>query len=315
MKILVTPTSFANKESIAACEKLAAFADEVVFNSLGRPLTSSEVSEMTSGCDGYLAGLDTIDAKAIEGMPSSLKVISRYGVGLNNVDLEAAKKRGIAVTNTPLANSQSVAELAVGLMFCAARRLPRQDASMRMKKWELYIGMELAGKRLGILGFGNIGRLVARIAQGIPMHVSCYDPYVTIDEAAAYGVIKEEATMILEKSDVLSLHLPLNDSTYHIIDEAAFSRMKRGCILINTSRGGLIDEVASMNALDNGKLRALALDVFEQEPPINSPLLSYENVIFSPHAGAHTAESVSRMANMAVDSIISILSNIVTKRV
>lgn len=308
MKILVTPTSFLKPENAAAKAKLELFADEVVYNDLGRPLQADEILERLDGVDGYVAGLDYITADVLEKAPASLKVISRYGAGVDRVDMAAATAKGIKVTNTPGTNSVAVCELAFALMLCAARNVPKLHTAVEKGEWPRNQGIELRGKTLGIVGMGAIGKNLAIRAKAFGMTVNAYDPYFDEAFAKENGIGRLELDEVLTTSDFISLHVPLNDSTRHMIDAEKIAEMKDGAIVINTARGGIIDEQAAAEAVKSGKLGGLGLDAFEQEPLIDSPLKGLDNVIFTPHTGAHTAEAVSGMGSMAVDNVIAVLS-------
>ena len=308
MKILVTPTSFLKPENAAAKAKLEAFADEVVYNDLGRPLQAEEILERLDGVDGYVAGRDYITADVLSKAPDSLKVISRYGAGVDRVDMPAATAKGIKVTNTPGTNSVAVCELAFALMLCAARNIPKLHAAVEKGEWPRSQGIELRGKTLGIVGMGAIGKNLATRAKAFGMTVNAYDPYFDEAFAKENGIGRMDLDEVLTTSDFISLHVPLNDSTRHMIDAEKIAEMKDGAVVINTARGGIIDEQAAADAVKSGKLGGLGLDAFEQEPLIESPLKGLDNVIFTPHTGAHTAEAVSGMGSMAVDNVIAVLS-------
>ena len=308
MKILVTPTSFLKPENAAAKAKLEAFADEVVYNDLGRPLQAEEILERLDGVDGYVAGLDYITADVLSKAPDSLKVISRYGAGVDRVDMPAATAKGIKVTNTPGTNSVAVCELAFALMLCAARNIPKLHAAVEKGEWPRSQGIELRGKTLGIVGMGAIGKNLATRAKAFGMTVNAYDPYFDEAFAKENGIGRMDLDEVLTTSDFISLHVPLNDSTRHMIDAEKIAEMKDGAVVINTARGGIIDEQAAADAVKSGKLGGLGLDAFEQDPLIESPLKGLDNVIFTPHTGAHTAEAVSGMGSMAVDNVIAVLS-------
>lgn len=308
MKILVTPTSFKKKENSKARELLESFADEVIYNEVGHPLSSEEVISMLDDIDGYIAGVDTIDKAAIQAAPKSLKVISRYGAGFDRVDIDAANAKGITVTNTPGVNSIAVAELAFGLMLCAAREIPFAHNEVMAGKWVSKNGIELNGKTLGILGLGAIGKNLALRALAFHMSVIAYDPYMDKDFASAHGIKVGTLEEVLSSANFLSLHLPHNENTHHIIDERAISLLPEGAIIINTARGGLIDEDALLAALNSGHLRMACMDAFEKEPPQASPLFQSGKIIVTPHAGAHTAEAVCAMGLKAVENLIAVLT-------
>lgn len=307
MKILVTPTSLKPDSTSPALEKLKAFADTLVFNPYGRPLTEEELIHLLQDCDGYLAGLDFITKNVLEACPK-LRAISRYGAGFDRVDIQAAQSLGITVTNTPGANAEAVAELAFGLILSAARRIPYLDRQTKSGAWCRSTGVELKGKVLGIAGLGAIGKIIARCAKGFGMDIMAYDPYINEDYCRENQIQVCTFENLLKQSDVITLHLPLNQDTFHFIDQKAIQLMKDGVILINASRGGIIDEEAACEALSSGKIAGMGLDAFEQEPPTGSRLLSFDNVIATPHTGAHTREATQNMAQMAVDNLISVLS-------
>jgi len=308
MKILVTPTSLNESSTLPAMQKLRSAADELVFNTTGGPLHADQLIPLLQDVDGVIAGLDDYTAEVIGAAGPKLKVISRYGVGSDRVDLEAAKARGIVVKVTPGANSIAVAELAIGLMLGLARSIPALDRAVRAGGWPRGHGMELTGKTLGIVGVGAIGREVAKRAEGLQMSVLGHDPMVDDATMKGFGIAPAPLADLLSKSDVVSLHVPLLDTTRHIIDGPAIASMKKGALLINTSRGGLIDEAAAYDALKSGQLGGLALDAYEVEPPAGSPLFELDNVIATPHTGAHTDEATAKMAAMAVDNLLSVLA-------
>ena len=308
MKVLVTPTSFKKAENAAARAVLEAFADEIIYNETGVPQPGGARLPRGGGAGGDIAGLDYITEAVVEHMPESVKCISRYGIGYDRVDLKACSRKGIKVTNTPGANATAVCELAFGLMLCAARDIPRLHRAVEAGDWPRSTGSELAGKTLGIVGLGAIGKKLALRALAFEMTVVAYDPYFDEAFASAHGIKKLELDELLKTSDVMSLHVPLTDATRHIINAERIASMKKGAIIINTARGGLIDEAACAEALVAGKLGGLGLDAFEQEPLLESPLKGLPNVIFTPHTGAHTAEAVSNMGIMAVQNLIDVLS-------
>jgi D-3-phosphoglycerate dehydrogenase len=308
MRILVTPTSFCGSKKLKARDLLETFTKDIVYNPYGRPLTAEEILPLLEGVDGYIAGLDHITSGLLEKAPATLKVISRYGAGYDRVDINAAEKRGITVTNTPGVNSESVADLAFGLILSAARKICLLDKQVKSEKWPRATGIEIYGKTIGILGLGAIGKGVAKRAGGFSMKVLAYDPFFDSTYAAANGVHQCTLEELLSSSDIISLHLPLNDSTLNIIDRGAIAKMKKGAIIVNTARGGLIDEEAAYEALKSGQLGGLGLDAFEKEPPGNSPLFELENVVATPHAGAHTTEAVDNMGILSVQNLIDVMN-------
>ena len=242
------------------------------------------------------------------------KIIARVGVGLDNIDLDAAKEKNIRVINAVEGAMTAVAELVLGLMFGLARQIPRGDRGIRNDQWlkkELK-GTELKGKYLGIVGLGNIGKRLGRLARGLNMNIIGYD-VIPIDEEFVkdVGLMKADLDTLLQSSDYVSLHVPLLDSTYHMIDAKKLATMKPTARIINTSRGGVIDEEALYDAIKNGKFGGAALDVFETEPATGNKLAELDNVILTPHIGAMTKEAQSLAANVIAEKIIQILRGVI----
>ncbi len=235
----------------------------------------------------------------------NLKVIGRAGVGLDNVDAEAAKAKGIKVVNTPAATSISVAELALGMMLSAARMIPQATASTKAGKWEKkrFHGTELYGKTLGIIGIGRIGSELAKRAKALGMEVIAYDPYV---ESSDFGKIVDFDTL-LKNSDFISLHIPKTKETTHLLNKSAFEKMKNGVIIVNCARGGVVDEDALYDALISGKVKVACLDVFEVEPAKEHKLFSLEQVILTPHIGAQTEEGQQRAGVQIAELVRDVL--------
>ena len=309
MRILVTPTSMQPGSDSPALEKLKKFTSEIVYNPWGRPLKEDELIPLLKDCDGYIAGLDNVTDKVINSC-NRLKVISRYGAGVDRVDLKAAHEKSIRVTNTPGVNAEAVAELTMGLVLSLARKIPYLDFQTKSYKWVRSSGIELCGKAMGILGLGAIGKAVAAIAQGFSMKVIAYDPYLNKAYASEHGIAEKTFEELIREADVISLHLPILPSTRHMIDRKALESMKPGVIIVNASRGGIIDEQAAYEFLKNGHIGGLGLDAFEVEPPQNIPLFELENVVVTPHTGAHTKEATQQMANLSVENLINVLSGL-----
>ena len=304
MKVLVTPTSF---KGGPALELLKSFSSDLVFNPNQRPLSEDELIPLLSGCEGFIAGLDNITRKVIENSPS-LKVISRYGVGVDRVDLVAAKEKGVVVCNTPGSNANAVADLAFALLLCLARKVHLLDRKTKEGQWLRSTGFELYGKTIGILGLGAVGKAVAKRAAGFSMKIMAYDPFINLEYTKANGIFAAELNDVIKEADFISLHLPLLEETKNIINEEAIKNTKKGAVIINTARGGLVDEKAAYKYLESGHLGGLALDAFETEPPGSSPLFNLENVVVTPHTGAHTTEATALMAEMSVRNLIDVLS-------
>ena len=307
MKILVTPSSFRPDSDTPAMKKLKAFSSQLVFNPTGKPLSEDELIPLLEGCEGCIAGLDNYTAKVI-GSAGSLKVISRYGVGVDQVDLAAAKAHNVVVCNTPGANSQAVADLTFGLLICLARKLHILDRKMREGEWTRSSGIELYGKTIGILGVGAVGKAVAARAAGFSMKIIAYDPIMNKEYDEAHGIVAASFDEVVRKADFLCLHLPLTDETRYEISGDVMKTMKKGAIIVNTARGGLIDEAAAYELLTSGHLGGLGLDVYEEEPPKRTALFDLENVVLTPHTAAHTAEAIANMADMSVQNLIDVLS-------
>lgn len=307
-RFLVTPTSY-GKHDLRLKSELKSLAGEVIYNPWGKPLSSAEVARLLPGIDGYIAGLDDIDCNALA-TADRLKVIARYGVGVDNVDLQAAKEKGIIVTNTPGANSISVAELTLALILALARQVPQGVAATRQGQFPRLTGFSLEGKTISLLGLGSIGKQVARRLQGFDCRVLAFDPSVVQDVASCCCVELVEFDYLLAEADFLSLHLPVLPDTRGMVNSEFLAKMKKGAFLINTSRGELVDEIALLETLVTGHLRGAALDVFTQEPPPpGHPLLALPQVIATPHLGAQTDGATNAMGWMALNDCLSVLRN------
>ena len=309
MKILVTPTSFNPDSCGHAMELLRSFSAALVFNPQKKPLSEDELITLLSGCIGYIAGVDFITRKVMENAPE-LKVISRYGTGLDRVDLEAAKEKGIVVCNTPGVNANAVADLTFAMLLSIARKLPFLDRQTRDGEWPRSSGFELWGKTMGILGLGAVGKAVAKRASGFSMKILAFDHFRPLNQAYAKtnGIIPAAFNELLTEADFISVNLPLTGDTRNILNRESMKAMKKGAVIINTARGGIMDENAACELLKSGHLGGLGLDVFETEPPGTSPLFSLDTVVVTPHTGAHTAEAIAAMAELSVTNLIDVLS-------
>ena len=265
-------------------------------------ITAEELPNVLPAYDGCVVrGRTKIRQPLIDHCPG-LKVIVRGGVGLDNIDADYARSKGITVTNTPKASSASVAELAIGFMFDLARSINKATATMKAEKWEkkAFEGDELGGKTLGLIGIGNIGKEVAKRANALGMTVIVYDPYVK----EAEGVRLVQLDVLLATSDYISLHLPKTKESSNMIGKAQFEKIKAGVRLINCARGGIVDEAALYEALVSGKVAGAALDVFAEEPLTDYRLLKLDNVIGSPHIGAATYEAQGRVGAEVAEKLI-----------
>ena len=289
IKVLVTPRSFGKSDPVPM-EMLQEAGCEVISNPFGRVMSEEEIIQLIQDMDGIIAGLDPYPARVLS-KAHRLKAISRYGVGVNNVDLDYASSKGIAVTNTPGANSLAVAELALGLLFAVCRRINLSDRGIRQGMWRQYPGLQTEGKTMGIVGTGQIGKAVAELARGLRMQVICYDIRPDQVWAEKIGVVYVPFTELICTSDFMSLHIPLSEHTYHLISHSELAQMKPSAVIINTSRGGIIDEDALCDAISENRIWGAGLDVFEEEPPVGSPLLGLDGVVLTSHIGAHTQES------------------------
>jgi len=305
-KVLVTPTSFGKDDPFLKC-LLEQEVGEVIYNPYGRPLKSNELPDLIKVCDGYIAGLDEIDASVLEAA-KQLKVISRYGVGIDRVDLENATRLGIIVTNTPGTNSVAVAELAIGLILTLARQLCMANQATHGGNWSRISGVGLRGKVVGLVGFGQIGREVAVRLAPFGCHLVVSDPNLAQQDLQPYGVELVNLDVLLSLADFVSLHAPSLPSTQGMVNTEFLSQMKPGAFLVNTARGELVDETALVHALQSGQLRGAALDCFRQEPPPpDHPLLQLPQVILTPHTGSHTDEATFQMGQMALQDCLTVL--------
>nr|HMN62633.1 hydroxyacid dehydrogenase [Anaerolinea sp.] len=238
-----------------------------------------------------------------------LKVVGRAGIGVDNIDLAAAKSAGVTVVNSPLATTVTVAELALGMMLAMAREIPRADASIKGGKWlkKEFEGTELFGKTLGVIGFGRIGSTMAKRAAAFDMEVRAYDLLKDANETRLNGGNPVELDELLAKADFISLHLPLTPDTKNMLNAETFAKMKDGVYLVNASRGGIVDEDALLEALNSGKVAGAALDVFAAEPPGVSPLISHPKVVCTPHVGAQTVEAQARAGYDIATEIVAAL--------
>jgi len=279
-------------------ELLRAAGLPVRFAEADRPLDEEELVELVRGCWGLIVGVDPVTAAVLDAGP--LRVVVRFGSGTDNVDLEAAGRRGVRVAATPGANARSVAELTIGLLLALARHLVLHDREIRSGSWSRHTGIELAGRRLGVVGYGAVGRQVAAIAAALGMEVVATDPAVPDADVPLVDL-----ETLLASSDAVTLHVPLADDTRAMIGATQLDRMRPQALLVNTSRGGLVDEPALAQALAAGRLGGAAFDTFEREPPQGSPLLALDSFIASSHAGAATVEAARRTGVAAVRELLA----------
>jgi D-3-phosphoglycerate dehydrogenase len=300
MSKLVISTSSFDLSSNAPVQQLMKAGMHIVQNSHGRKLSEDETIALL-GVDtvGMIAGIEPLTDRVLTSA-KSLKVISRCGSGIDNVDLAAAKRYGITVLNTPEAPAQAVAELTLGLMLAALRQICQTDRRLRAGEWPRTQGRLLAAQRVGLIGLGRVGRRVAHLCLSFGAEVVAYDSYVT---QAPQGVKLTSLEELLVTADIVSLHLTYDPNTHHLINRDVLTRIKPGAVIVNTARGGLVDETALLDALTSGQVDAAALDVFEQEP-YRGPLLGRENVVLTSHVGSLAREARQRMEIEAAENLL-----------
>ena len=261
-------------------------------------LSPEELCAIIGDYDGLAVRSSTKVRGPVFDAATNLKVVGRAGIGVDNVDMDAATAKGVVVMNTPFGNSITTAEHAIAMLMALARDIPQANASTHAGKWEKsrFMGVEITGKVLGLIGCGNIGSVVADRAQGLKMRVIAFDPYLTEDRATELGVEKVALDDLLARADFITLHTPLTDATRYIIDADALAKTRKGVRLINCARGGLVDEAALKAALESGQVAGAAIDVFEEEPAKENALFGMEQVVATPHLGAATSEAQEKVA-------------------
>ena len=274
-------------------------------------LTKDELKSIINNYDGLAIRSSTKVTKDVLEVANNLKVIGRAGIGVDNIDLEAATEAGVIVMNTPFGNSITTAEHAIAMMFAIARKIPQANVSTHQGKWEKsnFMGTELTAKKLGVIGCGNIGSIAAKKAKGLGMDVIAFDPYLTIEKADEIGIKKVELNELLENADFITLHVPLTDKTKNILDKASLKKCKKGVFIINCARGGLINEADLKEALDEGHVAGAALDVYEVEPAKDNILFNHPNIICTPHLGASTQEAQENVAVQVADQLANYLND------
>jgi D-3-phosphoglycerate dehydrogenase len=273
-------------------------------------LSPAELCEILAGYDALVVRSQVKVDAAVIAVGTRLQVIGRAGVGVDNVDLEAATRAGITVVNAPTGNTIAAAEHTLALLYGVARKIAAADASVRRGEWKRtqFTGLELRGRTLGIVGLGKIGQAIAARARAMEMAVLASDPYVTAEQAAHHGVDLVALDELLARADVVSIHVPLSRATRGMIGAKQLARMKPGAILLNVARGGVVDETAVAAALTAGTLAGAGIDVFEHEPPADSPLLHAPNTLLTPHLGASTAEAQVAVAEEIADQVLDVLA-------
>lgn len=301
-KILITPRSL-TKGGHPALARLKQAGHEVITCTPGKMPDEAELLALLPGCAGYLAGVEKVSARVLEAA-KGLKVISRNGVGIDNIDLEAARRLNIQVRPTPGANARGVAELAIALMLSLLRSIPWSDGQLKRQAWNRRQGLEVAGRTLGLVGCGSIGRIVVGLATGLGLEVIAFRRHPDPSFAPPhFRWVRPE--QLYAGSDVISLHCPAGPKP--IIDQESIAQMKQGVYLVNTARAEVVDGQAVLEALEAGQIAGYACDVFPQEPPEDWRLAAHERVIATPHIGGFTEESVRRATEDAVQNLLEAL--------
>jgi phosphoglycerate dehydrogenase-like enzyme len=305
--ILVTPRSFPS-ELPGTCNILRQAGYDVILNPYGRVLTEDEMLRFTGSVVGIIVGVDPVTERVLSNA-GKLNAIAKYGAGVDNIDIDAVRSRGVRIRTAAGTNSVSVAELTLGLLFCLYRNIWHSASSVKRGGWERMRGRELLGSTVGLIGCGNIGREVAKRLLALGAHVIVHDDKLQDTTfLQSYDVPRVPLDKLLKESDAISLHCPVTKETYHMIDSGAINIMRDGAYLVNTSRGELVDEDALYDALKSGKLSGAAQDVFSQEPPEpGCKLLELENFILTAHIGAFTKEAVHRMAITSTRNLLEML--------
>jgi D-3-phosphoglycerate dehydrogenase len=306
MEILITTPSF-GQQSTQPWEALEREGLTVRRPKAAHPLAAGQLVAELGNSQAVIVGLDAVDVSVFAAAPQ-LKVVAKHGVGVDNIDCEAAKAAGVRVLNAPGSNSGAVADLTFGLMLGLARQLIPAHNSLTAGRWDRFPGIELTGRTLAILGYGRIGQAVAKRGHGFDMDIVAYDPYVPADVFAAGGVRQAGLEECVASADFLSLHMPGVPGAAPLIDAAMLRRMKKGAFLINAARGGLVDEQVLVQLLHDGHLAGAALDAFAQEPiPEGSPLLSAPNMLITPHIGAYSDLANTKMGVMVATDVARVL--------
>jgi len=302
MKVLVTTRSY-GKSDPEVFAMLARSGLEVVRNETGGILDREGMKALLADCDGVILGVDPMDEQVISSAPK-LRSIAKYGVGVDNIDMDAAKARGIAVSRTVGANAEAVADYAMALILAVARKTVTIDAQCRTGDWSKVTTRDVSGATIGILGFGAIGRHVAQRAQGFGMTVLAHDPFWDEEYAASHNIRRAAPEEIYARCDIISLHLPLLPETRNMIGPEQLAQMRPDAILVNTARGGIIDEAALLDALEGGRIYGAGIDAFAQEPPTDGRWFTLNNVVLGSHCAASTAGAAHNMGRMATANLI-----------
>lgn len=307
MKIAITPRGFANY-GLDVIEQIRKKGYKVIYNDTGKAFDKEKFYEFTSEADGLIVGVEKVDNDYIDSHPK-LKAVVKFGVGIDNIDVEYANSKNIFVGRTAGSNSRSVAETAVSFIMADSKNLYSSIEDTREMKWDKLTGYEVKDKTVGILGFGSIGKEVAKIVKGLSMNVLAYDPFPIDEKYAEESGVKISAfDEVIEKSDFITLHMPLNEETRNLINLEVIHKMKPEAVLINTSRGGIINEQDLYIALSQKIIRASYSDVFSSEPPReDEPLLTLDNFYLTPHIASRSVEAEKNTVKMSADVLLKAL--------
>ncbi len=305
-KILVTATNY-SKLCAGAKALLESEGFEIIENTFGRPMTFEELKERVGDISGVVAGVDTWNEAVFELAPH-LKIIGRFGIGVDNIDMAEAKKHGIKVMNARAINSDSVAECTIGLILAVLRNLINLDRSTRQGKWERYVGNTIRGKKIGLVGFGAIAQYTAKLLSAFETEVYAYDVYPNHEAARKLGVTMTDLDTIIKQSDIITLHVPCTPETTGLFGSREFEMMKDTAIIVNVARGPVIDEKALYTALKERKIAGAGLDVYEIEPvKADNPLFKLDNVVCLPHSAAETYETYEAVGMATAQAIIDVM--------
>ena len=309
LKLAITTSSFGqNDDKPLRILKQKKF--ELIFNTLGRTLRNDEVIDLLKSCPAVIAGTENYNVQVLSQLPD-LRLISRCGVGTDTIDLELCKKRGIKVLTTPDAPTRAVAELVLTMGLCLLKNIKQMDDDIRQHRWQKKMGELFLGKKIGVIGFGRTGKEVARLSHVLGANVFFVDPFIKGKNRFSFAK-KTTFENLLRTCDIISLHLPFTESNYHLIGVKQLALLKKNAILINCSRGGIVDEHALYRVLKDGRLAGVGLDVFEQEP-YQGPLVEFDNVILTPHIGSYAREARINMETEAVTNLIQGLRSLKKK--
>lgn len=305
-RVVVTSSSF-GKVSAEAYRILREAGFEIVDDMRG-PFSGDKLIEVLNRGEAAILGQDAADRRVFENCPN-LKAIVKHGAGVDNIDLDAASDHGVIICNVPSMNAEAVAEYTVGLILAAARRIAEADRSMRAGEWGRFMGYQVTGKTIGIVGFGRIGQRVAKKLQGFEPQILAFDPFPNEEAARQQGVRLSTVDEVIEQADVLTLHLPLTAETRGLVSRERLARMKKSAILINTARAGVVDADALADALREGRLAGAAIDVFSEEP-VNPdfPLIQMPSVISTPHIAAYSYDAMDAVSILAAHNMVDVMN-------